>query len=40
MQMKLAYKTGDTLTAGKLAERLKPDDSKDPGKTDLPDEEW
>lgn len=39
MQMKLAYKTGDTFTAGKLAERLKPGDHNDPTKTDLLDEE-
>lgn len=38
--MKLAYKTGDTFTAGKLAERLKPDAPNDPSKTDLPNEEW
>jgi len=40
MQMKLAYKTGDTFTAGKLAERLKPDDPNDPAKTDLAEDDW
>lgn len=29
MQMALAYKTGDTKTVEKLADRLRPDDGKD-----------
>lgn len=33
MQMALAYKTGDTKTVEKLADRLRPDDGKETKKT-------